>query len=293
MPEAFFLPAAASGEGQRFCLYHPAQGRATKGLVIYIHPLAEEMNKSRRMAALQSRAFAQAGYAVLQIDLKGCGDSTGDFGDATWQSWVSDVVMGCQWLRAHGVKPANCSVPPALWLWGLRAGCLLAVEAAQQLGDPCHFLFWQAPTSGKALLQQFLRLKVAADMLGGVANGVMASLRQDLTSGLSVEVAGYRLSSALASGLEQARSAPPENLTDARQLLWFEVSPGEDTPLSPASIQTLNAWRQAGFGTHTCQVQGTAFWQSNEIEEVPALLVASITAITGMSAVPTPEVIAT
>ena len=39
---------------------------------------AEEMNKARRMAALQARLLAENGYAVLQIDLHGCGDSSGD-----------------------------------------------------------------------------------------------------------------------------------------------------------------------------------------------------------------------
>ena len=91
-PEAFFLSVDGGRLGQRFCLFHPAQGGVPKGCVLNIHPFAEEMNKSRRMAALQARALAKAGYAVLQIDLFGCGDSSGDFGDASWQDWVGDVV---------------------------------------------------------------------------------------------------------------------------------------------------------------------------------------------------------
>ncbi len=75
-PEAFFLPVANAQHSQRFCLFHPAQGRASGAPLLYLHPFAEEMNKSRRMAALQSRALAEHGYAVLQIDLLGCGDSS-------------------------------------------------------------------------------------------------------------------------------------------------------------------------------------------------------------------------
>ena len=126
--EAFFLPA---GAGQCFCLYHPPQGPEEKGAVLYIHPFAEEMNKSRRMAALQSRALAAAGFGVLQIDLRGCGDSSGDFGDADWQTWVEDVVNACHWLSARSKAP--------LWLWGLRAGCLLAVDAAVNLPELPEF----------------------------------------------------------------------------------------------------------------------------------------------------------
>ena len=53
------------------------------------------MNKSRRMAALQARAFAEMGFGVLQIDLFGCGDSSGDFSDARWDIWKQDLIA-CQ-----------------------------------------------------------------------------------------------------------------------------------------------------------------------------------------------------
>ena len=115
--EIFFLPV---GDGQRFCIYHPPQTSVERGAVLYLHPFAEEMNKSRRMASLQSRALAEAGYGVLQIDLLGCGDSSGDFSDATWEAWRGDVVHAVAWLRQRTSAP--------LTLWGLRVGCLLAVE---------------------------------------------------------------------------------------------------------------------------------------------------------------------
>jgi exosortase A-associated hydrolase 2 len=85
--EPFFVAAA---RGERFCIFHPAAA-ALRGAIVYLHPFAEEMNKSRRMAALQSRLFAARGFAVLQIDLFGCGDSSGDFGEARWDIWKQDV----------------------------------------------------------------------------------------------------------------------------------------------------------------------------------------------------------
>ncbi len=48
-----------------------AKEASGKPLVVHVHAFAEEMNKSRRMAAMQSRALAAAGFAVLQIDLLG------------------------------------------------------------------------------------------------------------------------------------------------------------------------------------------------------------------------------
>ena len=305
--EAFFLPA---DPGQRFCLLHPAQGGIERGLVVYAHPFAEEMNKSRRMAALQARALSAAGYTVLQIDLLGCGDSSSDFGDATWQSWVDDVVAACRWLRApglrslrapdsslraqrgnpgdlsatmdcHGLRPRSDEAAPPLWLWGLRAGCLLAVDAARQLSEPCNFLFWQAPAAGKTLLQQFLRLKVAGDMLSGQSKGVMEAMRQQLADGSAVEIAGYLLAPGLASGLEKATLSPPPSRSDAQQLVWMELSTREDANLSPASVKTIALWQQAGYRVSSHVAQGPAFWQTTEIEEAPALIEATVASLRG------------
>lgn len=284
--QAFFLPAQSASQGQppdqRFCLYYPPQGNApgdpVKGLVLYIHPWAEEMNKSRRMAALQARALAQAGLAVLQIDLLGCGDSSGDFAAARWQAWVSDVLRGSQWLRSQHPVAGDQSAPP-LWLWGLRAGCLLAVDAAKQLGEPCNFLFWQPPAAGKPLLQQFLRLKVAGDLLGGQAKGVMQGLRDQLASGAPVEIAGYQLAADLANGLEQSTLAPPALQQLTQRLEWFELSTREEATLSPISTQTIGQWQQAQFAVASHIVSGPAFWQTIEIEDAPALIAATTAAL--------------
>ena len=286
-PKAFFLPAELVGGGNRFCLFYSAEcgqhDAVTRGLVLYIHPFAEEMNKARRMAALQARALAQAGFSVLQIDLLGCGDSSGDFGDAHWENWVRDVVQGCHWLRSHSNRHDAILEPVPLWLWGLRAGCLLAVEAAMQLNEACNFLFWQPPSSGKPLLQQFLRLKVAGDMLGGQSKGVMESMRQELAAGSAVEIAGYILNPGLASGLEQATLVPPVSQDPTLRLEWFELSTREDADLSPVSAKTIAQWQQAGFSVGNHIVHGPAFWQTSEIEDAPALIAATTAALSVMA----------
>ena len=146
--EAFFLPVA---QGHRFCLLRePAPSVPARGAVVYVHPFAEEMNKARRMASLQAKAMAGAGYFVLQIDLHGCGDSSGDFGDALWERWIDDVAAACTRLRER--------TGAELWLWGLRTGCLLATEAVKRLDGATRLLMWQPTLSGKQFLQQFLRL---------------------------------------------------------------------------------------------------------------------------------------
>lgn len=267
--EAFFLPAANGRQGQRFCLFHqPATQTARRGAVVYVHPFAEEMNKSRRMAALQARALAAAGYAVLQIDLHGCGDSSGDFGDATWESWIDDVMLACDWLQQRSAGE--------LWLWGLRTGCLLASDAAGQLNRVNRLLLWQPLVSGKQFLQQFLRLKIAGEMQGGDSKGLMDRLRTQLARGEAVEIAGYRLSPGLAGGLERAELRLPESTV---RLEWIDLSGKTDGSISPLASARLEQWRLAGRTVRGHAVCGPAFWQTAEITECPALLAASISAV--------------
>lgn len=266
--DAFFLPSAS---GQRFCLLHQPEAQiARRGSVVYVHPFAEEMNKSRRMAALQAKAMAAAGYSVLQIDLYGCGDSSGDFCDATWESWIDDVTLACDWLQQR------CDSD--LWLWGLRTGCLLASEAASRIKTPSQLLLWQPVVSGKQFLQQFLRIKTASEMLGGDNKGLMDRLREQLAQGDSVEIGGYRLSSNLAAGLEKAELARPEQ---AKRIEWFELSGKPDGSLSPSASIRIEKWKSAGSKARGTPVYGPAFWQTAEIAECPALIDASLLAMSG------------
>lgn len=273
--QAFFLSAAG---GQRLCLLHPPPaGHAVRGGVVYIHPFAEELNRSRRMAAQQARAFAQAGYAVLQIDLDGCGDSAGEFGEARWASWVADGVLARQYLADH----LNCA-PHALWLWGLRAGCLLAAAVAREDPDtPAKLLFWQPVLSGQQHLNQFLRLKIATDLVKGNRGGGTAELVQQLAAGQVVEVGGYTVAPALAHGLALADL---EALSPASRVVCLEVSGSGGQSVSPALEAQLARWQAAGCQATGHAIEGPLFWQLAESEACPALVAASLDAIRGAAA---------
>lgn len=264
--QAFFL----SGRwGQRFCLYHAARNGKARGAIIYLHPFAEEMNKSRRMAALQAQAMASAGFDVLQIDLLGCGDSAGDFSDATWQIWQHDLLDAYRWLRTQSEAP--------LTLWGLRAGCLLAAGAAVDLPEAADFVFWQPVVSGKQHWQQFMRLKMAGELASGQAKGVTEQLRQQLAAGQAVEIAGYSVAPGLAAGLEMADLQPPAQ--QSGRVAWFELSTREDATLAPVSQKRIEQWQAAGFTVEAKVVNGPGFWQTAEIEEAPELIAATLAAL--------------
>jgi exosortase A-associated hydrolase 2 len=255
----FFLP---SPRGPLFCLYTgPAECPPTGG-VLYLHPFAEEMHKSRRMAAVQTRAFADRGFAVLQVDLTGCGDSAGDFGDASWQAWRDDVALAHAWLVNRVEQPVT--------LWGLRTGATLAVDMARTLPNIKNFLLWQPVASGDLFLNQFLRIKLASEMLAdGQAQSGTKTLRAQLESGQNVEVGGYMLGSAMAKelGLVKLADMPPPC-----PVSWLEVGASASDKVMPASQRIADSWRAQGVTVTTQTVVGDAFWVTQEITECPALL---------------------
>ena len=260
-PQAFFLPTA---QGRRFALFHPAEGLPA-GSVLYLHPFAEELNTTRRVVARQARALAQAGLAVLQVDLQGCGDSEGDFADASWSSWLQDAHAAHAWLKEQAPGPR--------WLWGLRAGALLATELAASEADPVNLLLWQPPASGQQVLQQFLRLHAAGQWLG--ANPA-ARPAQALAAGDPVDIAGYRLTPALAQGLAAARLRAPQPGVPPGRLVWLETSTQAEPSLGAAAETQLAAWRAAGWQVQPQAVNAPAFWQTVGTDEAPQLARATL-----------------
>lgn len=311
--EAFFFGA---GRGARFCLLHePAHG-APCGAVLYLPPFAEEQNRVRRGAANAARALAHAGWVVLQMDLAGCGDSAGDFADATWSGWLDDLRHGLSILSKRSSGP--------LWLWSVRAGSLLASELVKQslVGQNSHVLLWQPVLSGAQHIKQFLRLRMARDTvapaLGGRAaegvapdvrpkplahagaaagqlhtvldivscehaarrsRGTTHQLRADWICGRAVEVAGYTVSPALAFALDRAVFELPAGFKG--RVVWLECQRANQEQIPPAGRLCLDALLAQGLNVELRMINEAPFWQTTEIVECPSLVAASVSALGG------------
>ncbi len=259
LSRAFFLE---TNPGKRFCIYHPHVGTC-RGAVLYVHPFAEEMNKSRRMAALQSRALASIGFAVLQIDLYGCGDSSGDFRDARWEIWKNDLRLATDWLGQHVCMPVT--------LWGLRLGALLMLDFANETNAPIARIFlWQPVHSGEAYLTQFLRLRLANAMIAGKTKTSLQDLKNALASSGALEVAGYELAHDLVEAVSRLKLDELGKPGIAHH--WFETMPDATLPLSPAASRILGCWENHGITVHTHKTQGEPFWSTQEITDCADLI---------------------
>jgi exosortase A-associated hydrolase 2 len=273
LPQAFFLDAPQGG--QRFCLFHtPRPGAPERGRVLFCHPFAEELNTTRSTIARQARALADIGFSVLQIDLLGCGDSSGDFGEASWPAWLADLQLAHAWLSDQ--QPAQ----GPLWLWGLRAGALLASDLAAALPEPANLLLWQPFASGQQQLQQFLRLHSAGQWLASSQTdkkGQSDTPAQQLAEGQTVHIAGYPLNPLLAQGLATTQLQPPAQQPPG-QLVWLEL--GTQTTLGPAAAKHLTAWHQAGWQVTGQAVATPAFWQTVDTAAAPDLIPATLAVLT-------------
>ena len=271
--QPFFLQADC---GTRFCLYHPPQAeKECRGAFIYVHPFGEEMNKSRRMAALQARAFAAMGFGVLQIDLYGCGDSSGDFADARWDIWKQDIVAAREWLEERVSAPVS--------LWGLRLGALLALDFAKSAKKKVgQIILWQPVISGESFLTQFLRLRLANEMLStdrgsGSSTGGTSALRNTLRAGESLEVAGYELAPELASAIDGLKAVELA-VTDS-PVHWFEIVAEPGRPMTPIGGKVVSAWRQSEVELFLHLVPCLPFWATQEIAECRELVTATTNAV--------------
>ena len=265
LPQAFFL---ATPRGALYALFHPANSDSVGTPLLYLHPFAEELNTTRRVVAQQARALAAAGHPVLQIDLLGCGDSTGHFEDAIWSDWVADARAGLDWLKNHtGRQPG---------LWAVRTGALFVSELAKTCEPLPLVLLWQAVVTGRKALQQFLRLEQASAWLHGGSTGPSAAQR--LAQGHAVEIAGYVLTPQLATALSEARLEAPKPAAGGR-MIWLDLSSHPDAPPSPAATLECNAWTHAGWLVTQRMMQGPLFWQTVGLDDAPLLTQATLEAL--------------
>jgi exosortase A-associated hydrolase 2 len=272
--EPFFFDAEP---GTRFSLYHaPNPHVEPRGAILHVHPFAEELNKTRRMSWLQSRAFATLGFAVLQFDLFGCGDSCGDFNSGRWELWKSDLAVASSWLAERTSGP--------LHLWGVRLGALLALDFARE-AEVDTIVLWQPFMSGRSCINQFLRQHLAAQAAGegptppaGTPRSTMA-LRAHLTTHGRIEVGGYEVAVPLVRAIDACDAA---NLHLPPCTVHWLANPGPAPSRMAANAERLaERWSGDGVKLHFHPVDGPRAWAADEVIEWPALLDATSALFTG------------
>ena len=233
--------------------YPPKDSSSEAGNVLYVHAFASEMLASRNVIADVSRQLAELGFGVLVVDLYGCGDSSGDFGDARWQVWRDDLQVAARWLQEQGGE--------RLTLWGLRLGALLALDFATHSQETYErIVLWQPVLSGELMLNQFLHMNLSgedgnASLQGRIGN---REQRRKLVAGESIEVAGYRLAAELMDPIDGLNLAMPA-MGSPTHIHWTEFVLSKQS-LDGASLHVIDDWKRKGLSVVADTVAASPFW---------------------------------
>jgi exosortase A-associated hydrolase 2 len=266
MAEALELDASYRdfGTGLRFCIDWAPPGGQARGAVLLLPAFGEEMNKCRRAVAVAARHFARAGMMVRSVDAYGSGDSPGEFGSATWATWLDDY-------RAAAADLVRTKDVP-LTLWAVRAGSLLAAELAVAASG---VLLWQPVLSGDQHLTQILRLQVANDAFAGKGTATTTrDLRARLEAGETLEVAGYELNPELVLPLARASLGAWAHCPGPVQ--WLETGTEALAEPPPGSARAIAALASKGVAVEYAHVTGEPFWMTLEVTENPAIIERSL-----------------
>ncbi|MES2715279.1 MAG: hydrolase 2, exosortase A system-associated [Pseudomonadota bacterium] len=238
------------------------------GAVLYLPPHVEEMNRCRSHVVLQARALAARGWHCLLLDPHGTGESDGETDAADWDHWRADAAAAAAWLAQQtGHAPT---------LWGLRTGALLAAELATSAAVPvAGLLLWQPVLDGKLYLNQYLRLRIASQLVRDGEKETTDSIRARLAAGEVVEVAGYPLTGRMADALA-ARSLAGFGSVAGLRIDWLEVVARPEQPLGLPSRKLADSWTATGARVATTTVADPMIWQLQERDDAPALQAASL-----------------
>lgn len=232
--------------------------------MVFVPPFAEEMNKCRPMMTRQARRLADQGFSSIVFDLYGTGDSQGEFGEATWNDWILNLLTI---VRSNLIE-----IDRPLWLVSVRLGALLALDALKNSDvRVAGLVLWNPVLTGKTHINQFLRLRLASDIFAkdGQPDSV-TDLRNTLAAGSSLEVAGYELSNRLVNPID---SLQLQDLVDPNVRTWLiESVEGDNRKSSIAARKMADRSAASGADITLMTVDGPPFWATQEIAVAPNLI---------------------
>lgn len=250
--EPLFLESSA---GRIFLILRVPE--AAQHCVLFVPPFGEEMNKSRRQVTETAQSLVAKGFAVIVFDLLGTGDSQGDFADATWEAWKTNVASAMEWAEREGL--------PVDMVIATRLGCALAAESLQTAGRTVsRTIFWQPVDNGRQFMTQLLRLRVAASLMEADKNETVDGLKTRLASGETLEIAGYALSSDLWRSIEAIELATSLHLSLGK-LQIVEIGRSSAGAMSPAGRRLIVAATERGVPVSGERIAGEPFWTATEI----------------------------
>ncbi len=225
---------------------------AARCAVLLCPPLVEERKAAQRAMVDGARHLAAtAQCAVLRIDYRGCGDSSGDFEAHAVDDWLKDIDAASAWLAEQFPQLRQVRL-------GVRTGALLALQRA---ASAAACLLWE-PVSGADFIKQLLQRRMVNDMIAhGRAQVSRNAVEAALRNGDSVDLDGYAFTG------EQYRQLGTCTFP-ATALLGLAFATGADT-------RSVEAIRQTTPQIEARTLRLAPFWNSVGHVDTQALAEAS------------------
>lgn len=223
-PEHIFYEIGGTRE---YCLRFAVAG--ADRTILFVPPLFDEMNRSRRMIVETMRGLAAQNISSALPDLPGCNESISPLSQQSVDGWRNAIAAAAQQSAATHIV-------------SVRGGSLLDDAAALPI---CRL----APIAGASLLKTMFRARIGADREAGITTSI-EELRASAAHE-SIDLAGHSLAPQMLHELEAAVPVEAHNLVELALTdidgapLWLRAEPGESAPMSAAFAQRLNVWSGA------------------------------------------------
>ncbi|BBB09234.1 hypothetical protein [Sphingopyxis sp. EG6] len=205
-----------------------------RATLLFVPPLFEEANRTRRTLVLAMRALARHGLAAVLPDLPGQNESLVPLAQTDLHRWQ------------EALAEVSATLDGPVIIASLRGGALIDHRASAAA-------WWRlAPIGGASLLRTLMRARVAADREAGLTSSLDSLQAEAATAPLLL--AGNLLSPAMMGQLGSAAVEPVAPLRTvtlgsgadaiAGTPLWLRAEPGEDGAMAEAIAADIAAWSQ-------------------------------------------------
>jgi hypothetical protein len=211
-------------------------------------PFAEERKSSARVMTLAARQLCHYGFYVLRFDYTGCGESDGDFQDATMEMWKSDIGHARTFVTGRtGVDSCGAL--------GIRLGATLLADTV--IPGMWEFaVLWAPALFGATYLADYCRRIAASRLVSDKHSSEVGSVTH--VEGTHVDIGGYWLSDESRAQL-QALSLPRQPCCKARAAIVVSLSAaGRGALREHAQVCQDIVWQDGP--TRVANVRARPFW---------------------------------
>jgi len=231
--------------------------------LVVCHPFGDEKKCSHRALAETARALAGAGVAVLRFDFTGCGDSGGDFRDATVTKWKEDVHSALD-LLAERIGGGTRG------LFGLRLGASIAALVAAERSDVQRLILWEPIPNGTRAFEADLRRKLIKQMMTDGTRGSRKEMMERLERGESeIDLDGFPIGGTLYRELRQV-DLLGEDHPFRGEVLVVQIS--FNTRVGADAQRLYDSYSDAGADATLVPVAASPLWNRLELVDSRPLI---------------------